>query len=43
MPFSGFVGSMLGGVVPDYLAGVLDVSLAQRLFTAIRCSSGCCV
>ena len=43
MPFSGFVGSMLGGVVPDYLAGVLDVSLAQpvvyryTLFIGVLC------
>ena len=43
MPFSGFVGSMLGGVVPDYLADVLDVSLAQpvvyryTLFIGVLC------
>ena len=43
MPFSGFVGSMLGGVVPDYLAGVLNVSLAQpvvyryTLFIGVLC------
>ncbi len=43
MPFSGFVGSMLGGVVPDYLAGVLNVSLAEpvvyryTLFIGVLC------
>ncbi len=29
MPFSGFVGSMLGGILPAYLAEMLHVSLAQ--------------
>ena len=43
MPFSGFVGSMLGGVVPDYLADVLGVSLAEpviyryTLFIGVLC------
>ncbi len=43
MPFSGFVGSMLGGIVPDYLADVLDVSLAEpvvyryTLFIGVLC------
>ncbi len=40
MPFSGFVGSMLGGVVPDYLAGVLDVSLAQPVVYRYTLSAG---
>ncbi len=40
MPFSGFVGSMLGGIVPDYLAGVLDVSLAQPVVYRYTLSVG---
>ena len=43
MPFSGFVGSMLGGIVPDYLAEVLGVSLSDpvvyryTLFIGVLC------
>ena len=44
MPLSGFVGSMLGGILPGYLAEMLDTSLAEpSVYRYTLCAGAICL